>query len=710
MEDTQQSTRYTSPRHLSSAITAAQRQQRLEAGHPVSIIRHILRCILIPAIAVAATVMAVITAQWGANGNSASTTIPRESWADLFTEETTKNLFDPSPGRFFFNLLLAGFVYFVIVTILNEFWVSTALFCGISLAFAVTTRIMMNVRAVPLQPADLTSAGTMAGGMKSFIPARYYPMILTAIGAIGILTIILVLLRLLLGKCRLIWCSRRRLWICLRILFLIVPALILYISGVNFSRGQGLAYSLSDTLGISNGASWDSASDAWLNGPWVHFYRYTDTRIMDRPAGYSRDTMSSIAARYTKDARNINKQRTTSLTDQSVVFVLSESYSDPQRVPGVKLNKDPLAYVRSVKNSTTSGLMLSEGYGGGTAQLEYQSLTGAENGFWKQGISIPYQQVVPRIAQPFAFNQLWPDSEAIHPYSRSGYQRNQTFKKFGLDPFYTLFDEPKVKHADFLDKNPYVSDKSAYQDAVDALRAQRSSSFIQLTTIQNHAPYSDWYANNEFVVTTTGKKSLKKEERHSIQTYAKGLEYTDEAVKEFLAQLDALDKPVTVVWYGDHLPGIYTTANSDRRNKLALHETDYFIWSNSAGQKLMGRSNRQAAQAVAGSQSAGGTNYSSPNYFMAQAAAHMNARVTPYLAFLTEAHAALPAMQRNTYASVQGPVAILDQNGRLVTSTRQLTRQQKRLIADYRLIQYDLSAGKGYLRDTGFLGKLHAAH
>ena len=37
-------------------------------------------------------------------------------------------------------------------------------------------------------------------------------------------------------------------------------------------------------------------------------------------------------------------------------------------------------------------------------------------------------------------------------------------------------------------------------------------------------------------------------------------------------------KPITIVFYGDHLPGIYK--NKMLKDGLKLHETDYFIYSN----------------------------------------------------------------------------------------------------------------------------------
>ena len=58
------------------------------------------------------------------------------------------------------------------------------------------------------------------------------------------------------------------------------------------------------------------------------------------------------------------------LTDSTVIMILSETFSDPTRVPGIELTEDPMPDIRSIKETTTSGLMLSPGYGGGTANIE----------------------------------------------------------------------------------------------------------------------------------------------------------------------------------------------------------------------------------------------------------------------------------------------------------------------------------------------------
>ena len=252
-----------------------------------------------------------------------------------------------------------------------------------------------------------------------------------------------------------------------------------------------------------------------------------------------------------------------------------------------------------------------------------------------------------------------------------------------------------IKYQDKIDESPYVSDKSSYDSALEGIKDGSANKFIQIITMQNHMPYHEWYENNDYTAESTTGTPLGDDEQQSIETYQKGVEITDQATQEFLDELDALDKPVTVVFYGDHLPGIYSSASGDENNSLALHLTDYFIWSNKAS-STQGNKASDAA-------------YSSPNFFVAQAAEHMDAEVSPYLAFLTEMHAKIAAMEPPVVNKIQGWARIpegqniyLDQNGNPM-SEDDFDAETKQLLADYKLIQYDITAGKNYLKGTDFM-------
>ena len=438
--------------------------------------------------------------------------------------------------------------------------------------------------------------------------------------------------------------------------------------------------------------------DAQRNGPLVAFTRQLNPKIMDKPSNYSEKTMKKVAARYQKEAETINASRTNNLTDSTVVYVLSESFSDPSRVPGLKTNKDSMPNIRKIKAGTTSGLMLSSGYGGGTANLEYMGLSGLSMANFESSLSSPYQQLVPSQHWTPTINQLWGapvNSLGYHPYESSMYSRATNYKKFGFSHFYTLTGPDVIKYQDKIDESPYVSDKSSYDSALEGIKSGKTNKFIQIITMQNHMPYHEWYENNDYTAESTTGTPLGDDEQQSIETYQKGVEITDQATQEFLNELDALDKPVTVVFYGDHLPGIYSSASEDGNNSLALHLTDYFIWSNKASSSQGNKASDAA--------------YSSPNFFVAQAADHMNAKVSPYLAFLTEMHSKIAAMEPPVVNKIQGWDRIpegqniyLDQNGNPM-STDDFDKETKQLLADYKLIQYDITAGKNYLKDTDFM-------
>lgn len=603
-------------------------------------------------------------------------------------------------GNFVFvlNMILVALPYLMLLMLLNRFWASSIVMLAAGIIVAVIEHFKIEIRYEAILPADLGFLGSNTGNMLTFAPAGAHVTILIALAVFAVLLVPVLALRYADGrKGRMIQTDDRRLNLTSRLILLLLPILVFALYCMHVSTTNSLANKFSRALGDTP-SMWDSVYDAQRNGPLVAFTRQLNPKIMDKPSNYSEETMKKVAARYQKKAEMINASRTNNLTDSTVVYVLSESFSDPSRVPGLKTSKDSMPSIRKIKAGTTSGLMLSSGYGGGTANLEYMGLSGLSMANFDSSLSSPYQQLVPSQHWTPTINQMWgapANSLGYHPYESSMYSRATNYKKFGFSHFYTLTGPDVIKYQDKIDESPYVSDKSSYDSALEGIKSGKTNKFIQIITMQNHMPYHEWYENNDYTAESTTGTPLGDDEQQSIETYQKGVEITDQATQEFLNELDALDKPVTVVFYGDHLPGIYSSASEDDNNSLALHLTDYFIWSN----KVSGSQGDKASDAA----------YSSPNFFVAQAADHMNAKVSPYLAFLTEMHSKIAAMEPPVVNKIQGWDRIpegqsiyLDQNGNPM-STDDFDKETKQLLADYKLIQYDITAGKNYLKDTDFM-------
>ncbi|WP_057803266.1 LTA synthase family protein [Pediococcus stilesii] len=425
------------------------------------------------------------------------------------------------------------------------------------------------------------------------------------------------------------------------------------------------------------------------NGPVVTLVSRMIIPIMEQPSGYSKAAIMQLSQKLEKEAKSINKDRQNDISKQTVVYILSESFSNPQRVPGVQMN-DPIPNTDQLKKTTTSGLMDSYGYGGGTADMEYEALTSMSLNNFAPALSTPYVELMPKIKYQPSVLDLFKTKNAIHPFQPTYYNRINAFKQLGFQKFYNTYAPDQVKYKEAIggvessgdsiaSGSKYISDKSAYEELKLIMDQHQGGQFIQLSTMQNHMPYFKDKYGKENNFPASG--SLSDASLDRLRTYAYGINQTDQDLKELIKQVDSEKRDVTLVFYGDHLPGLYEW-QKDSDQKLVqydseIHQTDYFIYSN--------HSKRKVKKAVA-----------APYMFTPMMLEQTNSKVSPYYALLTKCMEQLPAGERDKY--------MLD-NGKQV-SEKDLTAKQKELLNEYKLIQYDITAGKHYLGENSSFFKV----
>ena len=318
------------------------------------------------------------------------------------------------------NLVLLNFIiliaiYLTLIFVLNRFWVSTAIFGAVMTTYAVANHIKMQTRNEPVLPADLNFiTGGNTSELTSFIPKSSQGLVNSAVTGVTWLVIIYIIMQFIDGRNGIIHCAWRRPFASVKnftsTLTRIAAAVCSVALCFSFVWGFGNDGYWSTQFAQSMGDSpqiWNGLADSTSNGPVVNFLRLAHTKTMDKPEGYSQETMQAIAKKYAKQAQQINKTRNTNMTDNTVIMMLSETFSDPTRVPGVSFSEDPIPNIRQIKTQTTSGLMLSPGYGGGTADIEYQALTGLSMANYSPTLSIAYQQLVPSLKWAPTINQAW---------------------------------------------------------------------------------------------------------------------------------------------------------------------------------------------------------------------------------------------------------------------------------------------------------------
>lgn len=551
-------------------------------------------------------------------------------------------------GATLYQILFFAVFYFLVYVLTNRYILSTLLLISISTIIAVANYLKESMRSEPLLITDFVWLQD-TNLILSFVDKQYLFYLLGIIVLPVILYFVLrkrILANPIFGK----KCYRMAALVALMALILSVFSVFKTEKDAKVIPGVPVVSKLNnwqdiEWFGFSVNARYKSLAYVWT--------KQLTKEIMDKPDGYSQEAMNQIAKKYTEVAEKINKNRTETISNQTIIYILSESLANPSYVEGVSLSQEVLPNIQKLKQHTTSGLMISDGYGGGTANMEFQSLTGLPFFNYSPSVSVLYTEVVPKmkvfpsISDHFASeNRL-----VLHPSGANNYSRKNIYERLGFERFIFASDTDETfKNQEKVGVS--LSDKMVYENILENIDTSKNQ-FFSVITMQNHAP---WSVGNPVDVTASGQ-DFTAEENDKLTEYSRLLTYTDQATQEFIEALSKVDKNITVVFYGDHLPGFYPT-KAFANNPGSQFETDYFIWSNHPAKKLtqfpLVRSNDLTAELLQ----------------------HTNSKVSPYYALLTF------LLNQATIDSTDSEISL------------------EQAQADLRMLQYDISIGKGYIQEN----------
>lgn len=549
------------------------------------------------------------------------------------------------PGATSFQIVFLFVVYLFIYLILNRYLISTFLIVSLGSAISIVNILKQDMRSEPLLITDfvwLQEPSLLLGFISR--SAIIYSLI-TIILLVG--AYVLTRKKIFVGK--LIIYKRVRYSILIFLLLLSSSVLSVFKNEKDGKVMNGIPiisktnnWSNVTYLGFTTNARYKSLMYVWTK-------QFAKT-IMEKPVDYSQSKMTEIVKKYENRSKEINANRGDDLSNQTVIYILSESLANPNRLENVSISQEVLPEISKIQSETSSGLMISNGYGGGTANMEFQTLTGLPLTNYSQNVSILYSEVVPQMKIfPSISDQFDNQSRfVIHPENANNYNRKNIYETLGFN--HLIFSgngNEKLTNLQKTGINP--GDAAVYNNILERIDPSESQ-FFSVITMQNHAP---WSVSSPVEVTGEGE-GFDEKENANLTEYARLLTHTDNATREFLDSLKSINKKITVVFYGDHLPGFYPiSAFKDEPEKQ--YQTDYFIWSNYQTKKLdylqVGSSD-----------------------FIAELLEHTDSKVSPYQALLTD-------------------VLLTKKNS-------SLTKEQEQTLEDLKLVQYDISVGNGYLKDN----------
>ena len=313
-------------------------------------------------------------------------------------------------------------------------------------------------------------------------------------------------------------------------------------------------------------------------------YCFTNTWLntgISKPNGYSEDLILNIFDKKElgDDNAMLLKKKDVDENYPNILFLQLESFIDPTTVKSIELSKDPCPNFRKLYSQYSSGELTVPACGAGTANVEFEVLSGLSVKFFGPG-EYPYKSVLTeKTGESLAYDldSIGYTSHAIHNHRAVFYNRNTVFSNMGFDTFTSL---EYMKDVAKTPKN-WAKDNVLTGCILDALNSTKGRDMIYTISVQGHGKYPSEKVieNPEIEVLSAPTEELK----WKYEYYVNQIYEMDQFVKELTDELAKLDEPTILVMYGDHIPAL--DIKEDDLENGNLFGTQYIVWNNMNLQK-----------------------------------------------------------------------------------------------------------------------------
>ena len=313
-------------------------------------------------------------------------------------------------------------------------------------------------------------------------------------------------------------------------------------------------------------------------------YCFSNTLLntgIKKPSNYSKETIDNIfnTEIAKKDqiliASNSSKLNTKSNNDlPNIIMIQLESFFDPTLVRGLSFSEDPIPYFRELKNNYSSGYLNVPSVGSGTANTEFEVISGMSLDFFGPG-EYPYKTILKKTtceSVNYTLKEKNYSTHAIHNNTGTFYNRDFVFSQLGFDTFTSL------EYMDRLDTTPtgWCKDYVLTNEILKALNSTDKKDFIYTISVQGHGYYPTEALLENPKITVNGFKA--EEDTNAFTYYVNQIHEMDNFIKNLTDILSKLDEKVVLVMYGDHLPTL--GLEDDNLINNSVFQTQYVIWDN----------------------------------------------------------------------------------------------------------------------------------
>lgn len=291
-------------------------------------------------------------------------------------------------------------------------------------------------------------------------------------------------------------------------------------------------------------------------------------RGVQKPSGYDQIDIDDILSKLKEErSQNIREEST-----PNIIFVQLESFFDVNYLNNVSFSENPCPNFCALKEQYPSGFLSVPHIGGGTANTEFEVLTGMNIEHFSAGeypyiISLEntFCESVASVLKTRGYS-----TSALHNNTGTFYSRQLVYPNLSFDKFIPIEFMYDVE----VNSVGWAKDNVLLPEIQTCISSTPGRDFVFTVTVQTHGVYPTTPTDGPISVTGIENEEM----ANKYHYYINQIKETDKFIGDLVDIYSEFEEPTMIVFYGDHLPDLQLT--NDDLSSGGLYQTEYIIWTN----------------------------------------------------------------------------------------------------------------------------------
>lgn len=296
-------------------------------------------------------------------------------------------------------------------------------------------------------------------------------------------------------------------------------------------------------------------------------------RGMRKPDDYTEKHVAEIT-----DKVESSKQETTVTKKDApnIICVLLESFCDPDEIKFLHYNDDPIPTFHELEKNYTTGYLTVPVVGAGTANSEFEVLTGMSMQYFGTG-EYPYKTILKKTdceSTAADLASIGYGTHAVHNNGGNFYSRVNAFSMMGFD---TFTSKELMNIQTYTPNGSWATDDVLVDETIKTLDSTPDQpDFTYTITVGTHGDYPKEQVIENPKYIANG--SFDQETKNQWTYYINQLNEVDTFMSDLIKKANERDEDTVIVFFGDHLPTM-GLQDSDMRSG-DIYKTKYVTWNN----------------------------------------------------------------------------------------------------------------------------------